>query len=299
MFFSGSGARLFDAPPKSREVMNSKRRIAYWITTTLVAAELLLGGVWDLWRISYVQGIVDQLGYPAYLLTILGIFKIPGAVVLFAPRLPRLKEWAYAGALFTYIGAVVSHVVVRNGVADVAPPLVFGVMTLASWALRPPERRDFGSSVAFSRGPVVAYWLITGLLGIECLFGGIMGALQMPPFSNTIQHLGYPAYFMTILGTAYVLAGIALLVPRFPRLKEWAYAGLVFNYAGAAASHLAAGDGVAALVAPTLFLGLAFASWSLRPAERRNPKPSNGRRTAAGLAKTDFPTRTDHGNFAA
>jgi hypothetical protein len=61
---------------------------------------------------------------------------------------------------------------------------------------------------------------------------------------------------MTILGVWYVLAGFALLAPRFPRLKEWAYAGLIFKYTGAAASHLAAGDSIGALVAPSIFIGL-------------------------------------------
>jgi uncharacterized membrane protein YphA (DoxX/SURF4 family) len=93
--------------------------------------------------------------------------------------------------------------------------------------------------------------------------------LQLQPFIGIIQHLGYPAYFMTILGIWYVFAGVALLAPRFPRLKEWAYAGLVFNYTGAAASHLAMGDSGVTLVAPIMFTGLVFASWTLRPLTRR------------------------------
>jgi hypothetical protein len=77
-----------------------------------------------------------------------------------------------------------------------------------------------------------------------------------------------------ILGVWYVLAGVALLAPRFPRLEEWAYAGLVFNYTGAATSHLAVGDGAGALVAPIIFTGLAAASWALRPSARRDLAPS-------------------------
>jgi DoxX-like family len=71
-----------------------------------------------------------------------------------------------------------------------------------------------------------------------------------------------------------VLAGVALLVPRLPRLKEWAYAGLIFNYTGAAASHLAAGDGAETLGAPIIFTGLSAASWALRPPARRDWQPS-------------------------
>jgi uncharacterized membrane protein YphA (DoxX/SURF4 family) len=151
-----------------------------------------------------------------------------------------------------------------------AAPLVFAGLTGTSWALRPPSRSELVAvPAAPSRVRRLPYWIITGILATECVVGGIMGGLQMRPFSGIIRHLGYPAYFMTILGVWYVLAGVALLAPRFPRLKEWAYAGLVFNYTGAAASHLAAGDGASTLIAPVVFTGLTFASWTLRQPTRR------------------------------
>ena len=75
------------------------------------------------------------------------------------------------------------------------------------------------SSNRSSRPRLIAYWLSTGILGLECIVGGVMGAFQQQPFIGVIKHLGYPGYFMTILGIWYVLAGVALLVPRFPRLK--------------------------------------------------------------------------------
>jgi hypothetical protein len=74
---------------------------------------------------------------------------------------------------------------------------------------------------------------------------------------------------MTIHGVSYLLAGIAILVPGLPLLKEWAYAGLFFTYIGAALSHLSVGDGVPSIVAPLLFATLVGASWALRPLERR------------------------------
>ncbi len=95
-----------------------------------------------------------------------------------------------------------------------------------------------------------------------------MGALRLEPFLGIIRHLGYPDYFMTILGISYVLAGLALIAPGVPLLKEWGYAGLVFNYTGAAVSHLAARDGLETLIAPILFDALTIASWSLRPPHR-------------------------------
>src|SRR5688500_16761138 len=84
------------------------------------------------------------------------------------------------------------------------------------------------------------YWGVTSVIALQCIVGGMMGALRLEPFLGVIRHLGYPDYFMTILGVSYVLAGLALFAPGVPRLKEWAYAGLVFNYTGAAVSHLAA-----------------------------------------------------------
>jgi hypothetical protein len=88
----------------------------------------------------------------------------------------------------------------------------------------------------------------------------MMGALQLAPFRDVAVGLGYPAYFMSILGVWYMAAGVVLLSPRLPRLKEWAYAGLVINYTGAAASHIAVGDGAQKLVGPVVFLILTVVS---------------------------------------
>src|SRR5262252_10442553 len=101
---------------------------------------------------------------------------------------------------------------------------------------------DLSDSVRSSRTRTIVYWIATIILVLECEVGGIMGGLRLQPFLGTIQHLGYPTYFMTIHTIWYILAGVALLVPRFPRLKEWAYAGLFFIYTGAFMSHLAVGD---------------------------------------------------------
>jgi uncharacterized membrane protein YphA (DoxX/SURF4 family) len=121
---------------------------------------------------------------------------------------------------------------------------------------------------ASSRSSIITYWVTTGVLATECLVGGVMGALQLSPFIEVMRHLGYPIYLMTIHGVWYMLAGVALLVPGFPRLKEWAYAGLFFSYTGAAASHLAVGDGFPSIVAPIIFTGFVVASWALRPSDR-------------------------------
>jgi hypothetical protein len=86
--------------------------------------------------------------------------------------------------------------------------------------------------------------------------------------------LGYPLYFMTILGAWKVLGGAVILAPGLPRLKEWAYAGIVFDLTGAALSHAFAGDPAAKLVNPLILTGIALASWALRPTSRRLPSPA-------------------------
>jgi uncharacterized membrane protein YphA (DoxX/SURF4 family) len=82
-------------------------------------------------------------------------------------------------------------------------------------------------------------------------------------------HLGYPAYLLIILGAWKVAGAVAILIPRFPRLKEWAYAGAFFSYTGALASHLAVGDGIDKWAVLIVFVGLLALSWGLRPWDRR------------------------------
>ena len=131
------------------DVTMKTKMISYWVTTIFTALELLAGGVTDLMhgRTGLVVGepvaeVLAHLGYPVYLLTILGVWKLLGAIALLAPRLPRLKEWAYAGSFFVYAGAVASGVI--RGLDDpgtfIWPPLIFAVLTLASWVLRPQSR---------------------------------------------------------------------------------------------------------------------------------------------------------------
>jgi DoxX-like family len=117
------------------------RPAAYWTTTALVVAELAVGGVWDIARISYVRDLVVHLGYPTYFLVLLGIWKIFGAVALVVPGRPVLKEWAYAGSFFVYTGAIASHLSAHYALGEVGVLSVMTLLTVASWALRPPGRR--------------------------------------------------------------------------------------------------------------------------------------------------------------
>jgi uncharacterized membrane protein YphA (DoxX/SURF4 family) len=119
---------------------------------------------------------------------------------------------------------------------------------------------------------VIAYWATTALLVFFMLSGAAGELTHQWGTLETVTILGYPTYLLTIIGFWKVLGSIALLVPRFPRLKEWAYAGIFFNMTGAAASHAFSGDyGVYAyhVIATLAIAVLAVASWSLLPPSRR------------------------------
>lgn len=122
------------------------KMISYWITTVLIATETFAGGVVDLThgRTGVFSGpgvtdILAGLGYPLYVLAIIGIWKILGAITLAVPGFLRLKEWAYAGIVFELSGAVASHAACGHWGELIAPLALLG-LAIASWALRPPRR---------------------------------------------------------------------------------------------------------------------------------------------------------------
>ena len=126
------------------DALRKLKPIGYWVTTAAIALETLAGGVTDLVHggTMLVTGqpvvqIVTHLGYPVYLLTILGVWKLLGGITLLVPGFPRLKEWAYAGIFFELTGALAS-VIVRGG--DPWSPLILAALAVSSWALRPPSR---------------------------------------------------------------------------------------------------------------------------------------------------------------
>lgn len=122
------------------------------------------------------------------------------------------------------------------------------------------------------------YWISTLWLALGMLATGILQLFKMraegalaPPGVYGITHLGYPVYFLTILGVWKILGVVALLIPKFPLLKEWAYAGFFFVMTGAAFSHIAVADHVEELI-PSLFLLLLIAtSWYFRPVDKKIP----------------------------
>jgi uncharacterized membrane protein YphA (DoxX/SURF4 family) len=123
--------------------MNTEKikNIAYWATTILGPASFVIGGVLHLAQTEQVMSTLHHLGYPSYFAPILGIWKLLGAIAIVIPGVPRLKEWAYAGFFFDLSAAAVSRAAVGDSAADIAAPLMFLALVLASWALRPASRK--------------------------------------------------------------------------------------------------------------------------------------------------------------
>jgi hypothetical protein len=133
---------LTEPPPIARRYGSMRLRSAgYWLATAAVVAELGVGGIWDIARLPFVRDLVTHLGYPSYFLVLLGSWKVLGGAALLVPRRALLKEWAYAGALFTYTGAIVSHLTTGYDLGEVGLLAVLTVLTALSWALRPASRR--------------------------------------------------------------------------------------------------------------------------------------------------------------
>ena len=135
----------------------------------------------------------------------------------------------------------------------------------------------------------IAYWMTTGMIVLAMFSGGVAELAHRPETINGMIQLGYPVYFVMILGFWKLLGSVALVIPRFPTLKEWAYAGIFFNMTGAAVSHLVCHD-AAWHVGVTLGLAaLAVASSELRPPSRtlggyRQAYPESHRADLRGAA---------------
>ncbi|MGI9470770.1 MAG: DoxX family protein [Rubripirellula sp.] len=119
----------------------NKRLIGYWIATVLFCLAMTAGGTMNLLRIESQKEAMASLGYPMYLMTILGIAKLLGVFALLAPRLPLLKEWAYAGFTFDLLGAAASHAFVGDTPVEIVTPLIVLAIAITSYSLRPTTRR--------------------------------------------------------------------------------------------------------------------------------------------------------------
>ena len=115
----------------------------------------------------------------------------------------------------------------------------------------------------------IIYWIATIWLSLGMVSTGIVQLLKMKDEADMFTRLGYPLYLLTILAIWKFLGVISVLIPKFPLLKEWAYAGFVFVMSGAVFSHFAVGDEAKEFFGPSLLIVLTVISWYFRPANRK------------------------------
>lgn len=115
----------------------------------------------------------------------------------------------------------------------------------------------------------IVYWIATLWLALGMLSTGIVQLIQYQPEVTRMEALGYQPYLLPLLGVCKILALIAIFVPRYPLVKEWAYAGLFFMMMGAVYSHIAHDDPATEIFGPGLLLVLTVVSWYFRPGEKK------------------------------
>jgi hypothetical protein len=131
------------------------RTITFWATTFVVVSELTAGSLWNLLKIEFAHVQYSHLGFPDYFAYISGTWQVGGAAAIIAPRFPRLKEWAYAGAFFLWSSAAATHLFSGDRVVSTwLTPLVFAMFAIVSWALRPADRRLPNAELAPRTSPL-------------------------------------------------------------------------------------------------------------------------------------------------
>ena len=121
--------------------MTKRDKIIYWISTIWLALGMVSTGVVQLMKMKEEVDMFIRIGYPVYLLTILGVWKILGVIAVLIPKFPLLKEWAYAGFFFAMSGAVFSHLAVGDEAKELFGPVLLIVLTVVSWYFRPADRK--------------------------------------------------------------------------------------------------------------------------------------------------------------
>lgn len=121
--------------------MTKTKKITYWVSTIFLSFGMLAGGIQQMLQIGGYNEIVTQLGYPLYLLSILGTWKILGVIAILIPKKPLLKEWAYAGFFFAMSGAAISHLAVGQPITEALPSIILLLVTITSWYFRPNDRK--------------------------------------------------------------------------------------------------------------------------------------------------------------
>jgi hypothetical protein len=121
--------------------MSKRNKIIYWVATIFLSSGMIAGGVQQLLQIGGYNEIVTRLGYPLYMLSILGAWKILGVVAILSPGFPVVKEWAYAGFFFVMSGAAISHIIMKEPFIEAMPALTLILAIIVSWYFRPASRK--------------------------------------------------------------------------------------------------------------------------------------------------------------
>jgi len=121
--------------------MKRRDKIIYWIATIWLSLGMVSTGIVQLIRMEEEVEKMNELGYPVYFLTIIGVWKILGVIAVLLPRLPLVKEWAYAGFFFLMTGAIFTHIAVGDEAMEYFGPSLLLVLTIVSWYFRPNERK--------------------------------------------------------------------------------------------------------------------------------------------------------------
>jgi hypothetical protein len=121
--------------------MSKRNKIIYWVATIWLSLGMISSAIVQLLALEDEVKMMTHLGYPGYFPRILAVWKILAVIVVLAPGLPLVKEWAYAGFFFAMSGAAISHVVSGDGFGDIFPSLLLLTLTIVSWYFRPPSRR--------------------------------------------------------------------------------------------------------------------------------------------------------------
>lgn len=121
--------------------MEKRNKIIYWVATGLFAFGMTASGISQILHLKEMNEIITHLGYPLYLMTLLGVWKILGVITILIPKFKLVKEWAYAGFFFLLTGALISHIAMGDSGKAIFGPLFQIIFLIVSWYFRPTDRK--------------------------------------------------------------------------------------------------------------------------------------------------------------
>jgi len=131
--------------------MEKKNLAIYWIATGLMSVGMMGSGLTQIAHAKEMIDLVVPLGYPLYILYIIGVWKILGVIAILVPGFKLLKEWAYAGFFFVMTGALISHLAIGDyGLKGLIGPFMQTIFIITSWYFRPANRKIITTTAAFA-----------------------------------------------------------------------------------------------------------------------------------------------------